>query len=130
MDTYEMAIEYARTEGTRAGTAAASWVFDGNTPEEAYTAVLRGLDDGDPAVYDTLPYPDLSGEWADSLTGPQLVDDALSAAGVTVDDETGNPSRERMDWFTDICDAYETAFNDAVEDEVRRVALYQTGSAA
>src|SRR5579863_6038527 len=33
-----------------AGNAAASWVFDGNTPEEEYQRVLRGIEEGDPAV--------------------------------------------------------------------------------
>jgi len=43
--------------GHDAGKAAASWVFDGNTPEEAYRRVLRGIDDGDPAVLDAIEPP-------------------------------------------------------------------------
>ena len=34
--------------GRDAGRAAATWVFDGGTPEEAYQRVLRGIDEGDP----------------------------------------------------------------------------------
>jgi hypothetical protein len=36
--------------GRDAGKAAASWVSSGNTPEEAYQRVLRGIEEGDPAV--------------------------------------------------------------------------------
>ena len=43
--------------GRDAGTTAASWVFDGNTPEDAYQRVLRGIDDGDPAVLDEIEPP-------------------------------------------------------------------------
>jgi hypothetical protein len=35
-------------------------MFDGNTPEDAYRAVLRGIDDGDPAILDAHPAPGLS----------------------------------------------------------------------
>ena len=42
----------ARAEelGRDAGKAAASQAFDGSTPDEAYQRVLRGIEDGDPAV--------------------------------------------------------------------------------
>ena len=43
--------------GRDAGQAAASWVFDGNTPEDAYQRVLRGIDEGDPAVLDAIEPP-------------------------------------------------------------------------
>lgn len=48
--------------GRDAGKAAASWMFDGNTPEDAYRAVLRGIDDGDPAILDAHPAPGLSAD--------------------------------------------------------------------
>jgi len=43
--------------GRDAGRAAATWVFDGSTPEEAYQRVLRGIDEGDPAVLDAIEPP-------------------------------------------------------------------------
>ena len=46
--------------GRDAGKAAASWVFDGNTSEDAYRAVLRGIEDGDPAILDAHWAPGLS----------------------------------------------------------------------
>ena len=35
-------------------------MFDGNTPEDTYRAVLRGIEDGDPAILDAHPAPGLS----------------------------------------------------------------------
>ena len=46
--------------GRDAGKAAACWVFDGNTSEDAYRAVLRGIEDGDPAILGAHPAPGLS----------------------------------------------------------------------
>jgi hypothetical protein len=43
--------------GRDAGKTAAAWVFDGNTPGEAYQRVRRGIDDGDPAVLDAIEPP-------------------------------------------------------------------------
>ena len=40
--------------GRDAGKTAAAWVFDGNTPGEAYQRVRRGIDEGDPAVLDAI----------------------------------------------------------------------------
>lgn len=120
---YDRAIAYAAAEGTTDGRAAGSWIIDGNTSEAAARAILRGLADGDPAVLDMLPAPDLSGQYADGLTGPALVEAAI----VNADDW----SMSRADWvaywaaldpFTDVCDAYEMAFSEAVAAVVERSA--------
>jgi hypothetical protein len=118
---YDRALAYARDLGAEHGRNAASWYFDGNTPQDAYAAVLRGLEDGDPAVLDTLPYADLSGEWADRLTGPMLVHDALVAGGIDHEDDDAM-YRATLDWFSDICDAYEVAFSDAAQSAIETVA--------
>ena len=49
----------ARAEelGRAAGKAAAGCVFDGNTPREEYQRVLRGIEEGDPAVLDATEPP-------------------------------------------------------------------------
>ena len=56
------------------GVAAGSWVVDGNTSDQACAAILEGLEDGDPAVYDTLPSPLWNGEEADDVYGRALVE--------------------------------------------------------
>lgn len=43
--------------GAAHGKDAASWAFGNNTTEERYQEVLNGIEDQDPAVLDTLPYP-------------------------------------------------------------------------
>ena len=50
-------VATAEELGRDAGRAAATWVFDGSTPEEAYQRVLRGIDEGDPAVLDAIEPP-------------------------------------------------------------------------
>ena len=58
------------------GKAAASWVFDGNTPRETYAAVLRGIENDDPEVMDAYRTPDFSGEYADDYSEDDLMRDA------------------------------------------------------
>jgi hypothetical protein len=50
-------VAKAEELGRDAGKAAASWVFDGNTPREEYQRVLRGIEEGDPAVLDATEPP-------------------------------------------------------------------------
>jgi hypothetical protein len=119
-------IDYAADLGTEHGRNAAGWYGDGNTSPETWRAVLEGIESGDPVILDTLPQPDLSGQWADGLTGPQLVQDAILSAVDTDEDEAADAILERYDdAFTDICDAYEAAFSSAAEDEIARMARYQ-----
>lgn len=63
---------------------------------------------------------DLSGEWADRLTGPQAVEGILALAGVTHGDFNSTPmghapgTCEVCDWWDasgDILDAFEEGFN-------------------
>ena len=56
------------------GVAAGSWVVDGNTSDQACGAILEGLEDGDPAVCDALPFPLWNGEEADDVYGRALVE--------------------------------------------------------
>lgn len=128
----DRAIEYAANLGTEHGTNAAEWyaqdtfggrVWSKRGSHAAAIAVLRGIRDGDPDVLDCFPRADLSGEWADTLTGPQLVEQAI----VHADDwSMTRPAWiaywEANDVFTDVCDAYEQAFSDAVQSEIERTA--------
>lgn len=106
--------EAARQLGQDAGEAAASWVFDGNTTREQYVRILKGIDDGDPEILDSLPTPNLSGEWADDPT-PRSV---LEELGVDPEDDALAP---------DLLSIWEQAASDAVVWELERIARMQLG---
>lgn len=117
---FERACEYARKLGEEEGRNAAAWweqdaiggrVTSGE--EETATRVLQGLEDGDPEILDALPFPDLSGEWAERMTGPELVTQALESVGLV----GGDPSH-LLEWDNEICDAYELAFSQAAQDAI------------
>lgn len=57
------AIDAMRNAGERNGTAAGTWVADGNTDERALKEMRRQWADGDPAAPE--PPAPFSGEWAD-----------------------------------------------------------------
>jgi hypothetical protein len=101
----------ARQAGAEHGKAAASWYFDGNTSDETYAAVVRGIEEGDPAVLDTFPSGPLSGEWADDPT-PRSV---LEELDVDAEDESQD----------EYLQAYEDGFYEASSDEIERVARLQ-----
>ena len=120
---YDAAIKYAAKRGRQDGTNAAGWytmdtiggrVSRAEDAQRGARAIIAGIEDGDPAVLDTFPAPDLSGERADSSS--DLTRDAWAAAGIAPEDQDGYEDA------TDICDAYETAFSDAVSDEIARAA--------
>jgi hypothetical protein len=65
--------------GAEHGKSAAEWfaqdAFGGRhtgDSKEAAKRILQMMDDGDPALYDAANVPDLSGEWADSMTTRKL----------------------------------------------------------
>lgn len=107
---YDDLLKRAQDAGYNHGQAAGSWVIDGNTSEDTARAILKGLDEGDPAVYDALPSSPLSGEWADAPT-PQSV---FKDLGMTGDE----------DFASDVLDAYEFGFEHGAQDEVIRAASY------
>jgi hypothetical protein len=106
---------YAYELGREHGTNAASWVDIAD--ESSARRILAGLEDVGSEVLDALPCADLSGQWADSLTGTALVLDAMPSETFSDD--------ERADAFSDICDAYELGFSDAsteaIETRARRM---------
>ena len=105
-------LRAARRDGKTAGINAASWVFDGNTTDETYLAFLKGIDDGDPAILDSVTTPNLSGEWAGDPTPGSLAD----AYGLTPNND---PDGERL---MAACYAWEAAASDAFWAEIERVA--------
>ena len=97
----ERAEDYANQLGHEHGATAASWVDD-------------------PEIFDGLTTPDLSGQWADMITGPQLVEEALAAAGSCAPADVAG--RDQLA-FTEICDAYDLGFRQAVEEDIRNRRL-------
>lgn len=62
-------LDAARDLGREAARSAAAWVADGNTDPGHVRFMLKGMEDGDPRVWDALPpMPDLSGQYADDPT--------------------------------------------------------------
>jgi hypothetical protein len=94
--------------GTRAGTAAGSYLVDGNTTEEQAETLLKQIEEGDPAA--PCPPDPLSGEWADM---PRLWDVIADETDCDLDSLT--PDEE-----SELGDAYEQAFYAAWYDEVER----------
>lgn len=110
----------ARQMGRERGKAAASWVFDGNTPMETYETFVRLYDNGDPAIeqFDTMTGW-LSGEYADEPRPATL------AADLGLPTETD----EDMARLDEVCAVYEEAADAAYWAELERVARLQVGGA-
>jgi hypothetical protein len=123
------ALVQMRAAGADAGRAAAEWwgqdtVGGRASGDVKATArrILAGIDDGDPAVLDTLPSFDPSGQPADDTTGWEL----FAAT-------TGDPAG----WFglsiqqrDEMLEAYRDAFDTAAADRVAelcRIAASPTG---
>lgn len=106
-DDDESYVDAARVVGREHGRNAASWTeIDGAGIAQR---ILTGIDDGDPAVMESLPQPDLSGEWADGYTVERLRDDV--GAPDDRDDDLVTLS-------TRLADAYEEAFTDAAHEVI------------
>ena len=104
-------VAKAEELGRDAGKAAASWVFDGNTPEEEYQRVLRGIEEGDPAVLGATEPPAI---------GP--------AAGYDQDDLARDLGIEPADRaLPRAVSAYAGAFTGAFWQETERAARDHAG---
>ena len=114
--TLDKVIEYARRKGREDGATAASWFFSDEATERTYQRVIQGIEDGDPEIMDDLPQPDLSGQWADGLTGPELFREACEHAGL-------DPEEWLEAGFGDVCNAYEDAFLETVEHQIAKEAM-------
>ena len=102
--------------GAEHGRNAASWVFDGSTRDDTYRTVLRGIEDGDPAILDAYRTPDLSGEYADDYSEADLLRDVWPDTEVDEPDELAS---ELSDAYNDAASA---AFWDAIETACRQHA--------
>lgn len=79
---YASRMREATKLGHEMALNAAAWCIDGNTSRETCERIVKGLEDGDPAVYDMFNEPNLSGEFADSYVRHDLARDL----GTTYDD--------------------------------------------
>lgn len=102
---YDLGVEHAKN--------AASWVLDGNTSEDHIRRMVAMLDDGDPEAEQYLPArPDLSGEWADSMT-PDVLHREITG---------GEEPREDDSTFQDeLCSAYERGVDETFQVECERI---------
>lgn len=117
---YRETMRAARVEGARAGKSAASWWDD---PRNDYAAVLDGLEAGDPAILDTLPWLDLSGQMADGPTDRDILDRCVVGADATdADWEDGT--------VDEVIDAFRDAHDDALRAEVERICRYHLSTAS
>ena len=128
MTKYNLTADQERAiiaDAVKAGEAAASWVFDGNTSRETYAAFLEMSENGDPALYDAYaPTSSLSGEWADSPTVRTLLEDYTDLMS---DDDLMSDENEGVyaDLEDEVYQLYDNAYQDAYWTELERVALGQ-----
>jgi hypothetical protein len=109
MDSSTAAEREAESIGRELGTAAGSWVVDGNSSTETLRAVIRASEEGE-FYTDIVPEASgpLSGEWADGYSLGRFSDD------IGVDQDS--------DEFGDLCSILEEAYWSALEDEAVRSA--------
>lgn len=98
--------EIIRQRGYADGKAAGTWIFDGNTQEEHFKRIQRGVEEGDPEYLDMLPQPRIGGEFADDPTWEAIIKDEIHWDSETTNDRD------------DLVDAYREAFTTGVQDEV------------
>lgn len=114
----ELRIMYLRGESD--GEQAAAYIVDGNTPDpiELLGKLIRGIADGDPQILDSIPQPDLSGQWADRPTLHQIIEEEF----------TFYPQDPGVvGAWEEYGDTYDNGYNDGVQKEIRR--LYEAYTA-
>lgn len=120
-DAYNVALSEAKRLGAERGKALTSW-YDVNDDNAA--TILRGIEEGDPAVLDTFPFVDLSGEWADEPSGPQVLNELSDAANIERDDEGFIEAGD------DLLNAYEDAAWSAIQSTIEERARYYAAETA
>jgi hypothetical protein len=95
--------------GNAAGNCAGSWAVDGNTSQDTLRAIIKGYNDGDPAVLNMQP---VSVVWS-SPTRDDVLQDIMDAEDV---DEIDDHITDEL-----LCE-YENAFSEGFWDQVIRSA--------
>jgi hypothetical protein len=102
----EKAIKEAESLGKYHGENAAQWVAQDSwggrvassrQSEENARAFLKGIEEGDPMIMDSYTSPNLSGEWADSMTPRSLIEEVTQGEIMLTEEEADA-----------VCQAYET----------------------
>lgn len=113
MPELDMLKTQARAIGLEKGKNAAGWVFDGNTSKETYARFLKGIEEDDPEILESIREPGFSGEYA----GDYDENDLLHELGC-----------ERMDMPTEDVDKIVSACDYAMTEgfwrEIERVCHY------
>ena len=124
-DPWTTTLGRLRNAGAEAGVNAADWwaqdVIGGRATGDVRPAarrVLAGIDDGDPAVLDTLPHLDLSGQNANSTSEADLY--TASAGDVAAWGTLNDWQREEA------VDAYRDAFDTAALTRVTELCALAT----
>lgn len=107
------ALEAARNIGDTRGNDAASWVFDGNTDDACYAWMLKGIDEGDPAILDSVREPSFSGEYSGDYSERDLCEEI----GISYDLSTTGDVDEIADAYLDQA---RTVFWSAIEIAARK----------
>jgi hypothetical protein len=110
-ELFDRAVTVASEYGTVDGQRAGYW-FEIPDKDDAMR-LLAAINSGDKAVLCELPMADLSGQFVDTIEGPGLF--ALACSKVGLD------SNNEDNWdalFSDVCDAYEEAYDIAALNEI------------
>jgi hypothetical protein len=129
-ELWHRVLDAMRAAGAGAGRDAAGWwgqdtVGGRASGDVTATArrILAGIDDGDPAVLDTLPTLDLSGRPADAPSDADRYRDAAPDGAPTWSELTARQRDEALDAYRD---GFDTAVTDRVA-ELCRIAASPTG---
>ena len=116
---YEALYFEAQVLGEAHGENAAGWWIQDALTNNRFASeiahnTLQGLEDGDPMTLDSIPYPDLSGQWADTPNGGSIFAEIVDMANLG-DEEFDDLSDGAED---DCLDEYEASFNTACQDAI------------
>lgn len=106
----------AHAEGVEAAKIAAQWVADGNSDRAALERLRLQLDEGDPAAEQYLPpRPNLSGEWADSMS-PRILFESVT--GLDAHAEASFNVDAYNEVLELLCDAWDEGVSETFEPAI------------
>lgn len=120
---WDAAVKEAQAMGHTAGSNSAEWVIQdtiggrasGDTKARA-AAIVKGYEEGDPAITDKFSVPNLSGEWADGMTPQMLI------SGLGLDSYKLTPEEEQ-----ELSTAWEDAAQEGFWDTLIQACRKEAG---